>query len=69
MNSKRTFKTFFHIVFLEICRSFELLTKGLSRKKILCFGKPLEEFTKELKNGIDKLDGRCRDLLLQEHCK
>ena len=68
-NSERIFKTFFHIVFLEICKSFELLPKGLSTKKRLCFGKPSEELEKEWRNGIDELDGRCRDLLLQEHCK
>ena len=59
----------FHIVFLEICKSFELLPKGLSTKKRLCFGKPSEELQKEWKNRINELDGRCRDLLLQEHCK
>ena len=68
-NSERIFKTFFHIVFLEICTSFELLPKGLSTKKRLCFGKQSEELEKEWKNGIDELDGRCRDLLLQEHFK
>ena len=68
-NSERIFKTFFHIVFLEICTSFELLPKGLLTKKRLCFGKQSEELEKEWKNGIDELDGRCRDLLLQEHFK
>ena len=68
-NSERILKTFFHIVFLEICKLFELIPKGLSTKKRLCFGKPSEELEKEWKNGIDKLNERCRDLLLQEHCK
>ena len=68
-NSERIFKTFFHIVFLEICTSFELLPKGLLTKKRLCFGKQSEELEKEWKNEIDELDGRCRDLLLQEHFK
>ena len=68
-NPERMFKTFCHIVFLEIRKSLELLPRGLSTKKRLCFGKPSEELDKEWKNGIDELDGRCRDLLLQEHCK
>ena len=63
-NSERIFKTFSHIVFLEICNLFGLLPKGLSTKKRLCFGKPSEELEKEWKNGIDELGGRCRDLLL-----
>ena len=68
-NSEGIFKTFFHIVFLEICKLFELLLKGLSTKKRLYFEKLSEELEKEQKNGIDELNGRCRDLLLQEHCK
>ena len=64
-NPERMFKTFCHIVFLEIRKSLELLPRGLSTKKRLCFGKPSEELDKEWKNGIDELDGRCRDLLLQ----
>ena len=63
------FKTFFYIAFLEICKSFELVLKDLSTKKRLCFGKPSEELEKEWKNGIDELNGRCRDLLLQEQNK
>ena len=68
-NSERMFKTFFHILFLEIRKSFELLPNGLSTKKGLCFGKPSEELEKEWKNGIDELDRKYRNLLLQEHCK
>ena len=64
-NPERMFKIFCHIVFLEIRKSLELLPRGLSTKKRLCFGKPSEELDKEWKNGIDELDGRCRDLLLQ----
>ena len=30
-------------MFLGICKSFELLRKGLLMKKRLCFGKPSEE--------------------------
>ena len=68
-NSERIFQTFFHTVFLEICKSFELVLKGLSTKKRLCFGKPSEKLEKEWKNRIDGLNGRCHDLFLQEHCK
>ena len=68
-NSERIFKNFFYIVSLEICKSFELLPKGLSTKKRFCFGKSSEELEKEWKNGIDELDGKCRDLLLQEHLR
>ena len=68
-NSERILETFFHILFLEICKSFELLLNGLSTNKRWYFGKPSEELEKEWKNGIGELKGRCLDLLLQEHCK
>ena len=77
MNYKKTcfkyseiiFKNFLHILFLKLYKSFELLPKGLSTKKRFYFGKPSEELEKEWKIGIDELDGRCRDLLSQKHCK
>ena len=68
-NSERILETFFHILFLETCKSFELLLNGLSTNKRWYFGKPSEELEKEWKNGIGELKGRCLDLLLQEHCK
>ena len=60
---------FFHIVFLEICKLFELIPKGLSTKNRLCFGTPLQEFEKEWKNAINQSGGRCCDLLLQGQFK
>ena len=68
-NSERIFRTFLHIVFLEIFKSFRLLPKGLLTKKGLYFGKPSEELEREWKNGINQLGKRFRNLLLQEHCK
>ena len=59
-------------MFLEICKSFHLPPKGVkdcAEKKRLCCGNPSEELEKEWQNGIDQLNGRLRDLLLQEHCK
>ena len=46
-NSEIVFKTFFHIMFLEICKSFELPPKGLSTKERLRFGEPSEGLKKE----------------------
>ena len=49
--------------------SFELLLKDLLTKNLRKNARSKEELKKEWKNGIDGLDGRCRDLLLQEPCK
>ena len=63
-NSEGTFKTFLILCPWKICKSFRLLPKGLSTKKRLCFGgKPSDKLEKE-KNGIDQLDGKYHDLLL-----
>ena len=62
-------KSFYHIVFLEICQSFGLLPKGLVSKKSFCIGHPSKEFTEEWRSSVKDMDIKYRDLLLQEHCK
>ena len=61
--------TFYHIVFLEICQSLGLLPKGLVLKKSFCIGHPSKEFAEEWRSSVKDMDNKCRDLLLQEHCK
>ena len=56
-------------MFLEICQSFGLLPKGLVSKKSFCIGHPSKEFTEEWRSSVKDMDNKCRDLLLQEHCK
>ena len=56
-------------MFLEICKSFHLPLKGVSTTKRLCCENASQEPEKEWQNGIDELNGRFHDLLLQEHCK
>ena len=56
-------------MFLEICQSFGLLPKGLVSKKSFCIGHPSKEFTEEWLSSVKDMDSKCRDLLLQEHCK
>ena len=67
--SESIYKSFYHIVFLEICQSFGLLPKGLVSKKSFCIGHPSKEFTEEWRSSVKDMDNKCRDLLLQEHCK
>ena len=67
--SESIYKSFYHIVFLEICQSFGLLPKGLVSKKSFCTGHPSKEFTEEWRSSAKDMDNKCRDLLLQEHCK
>ena len=34
-----------------------------------CIGHPSKEFTEEWRSSVKDMDNKCRDLLLQEHCK
>ena len=67
--SESIYKSFYHIMFLEICKSFGLLPEGLVSKKSFCIGHPSKEFSEEWQRSVEDMDNRCRDLLLQEHCK
>ena len=46
-----------------------LSTEGLGIKKFFCIGHPSKEFTEEWGSSVKDMDNKCRDLLLQEHCK
>ena len=67
--SESIYKLFYHIVFLEIWKLFELLPKGLVLKKSFSIGNPSEQFTEKCRSSVKDMDIECRDLLLQEHCK
>ena len=75
MNYRKViFKSFFHIVCVpkNILVLWVTSERFISKEKIKNLrnnGSTNEELKKEWENGINGLDGRCRDLLLQEHCK
>ena len=41
---ENVYKTFYHIIFLEICISYKIVPKGLYVKKDHCIGNPSTEF-------------------------
>ena len=57
------------MVFVEICKSFGLLRKGLVLKKGFCIGQPSKQSTKEWQSSVKDMGNKCCDLLLREHCK
>ena len=67
--SESIYKSFYHIMFLENCKSFGLLPKGLVSKKGFCIGHPSKEFTEEWQRSVEDMDNKSCDLLSQEHCK
>ena len=56
------YKSFHHIVFLEICKSFGLLPKGLVSKKSFCIRHPSKEFTEEWQSNIKVMDNKCASI-------
>ena len=41
---ENAYKIFYHIIFLEICKSYKIIPKGLYVKKDYCIGNPSTEF-------------------------
>ena len=57
-----TDKRFYHIVFLEICKSFNLMSKGLEAKKRFCVRGTSENFEKKWDTNLGEMERICRDL-------
>ena len=41
---EKSYETFYHIIFLEVCPSYEITPMGFHIKKIPCVGKPSKNF-------------------------
>ena len=61
-------KTFYHVVFLEICKSFHLMPKGLVAKKRFCVGGTSKDFQKKWYYNLKETERTWQDLLLEECC-
>ena len=62
------YKRFYHVVFLEIYKSFNLMPKGLEAKKRFCVGQTSENFKKKWDTNMREMETKCRDLLVEKHC-
>ena len=62
-------KVLYHIIFLEICKSYKIIPKGLYVKKDYCVGNTSMEFCKNWRK--EKLDYQLRlcDMLFQENVR
>ena len=58
---------FYHIVLLEICKSFNLMPKGLEAKKRFYVGGASENFEKKWDTNLQEMEIKCQDLMLAEH--
>ena len=66
--SEAIYKTFYHIVFLEICKSFQLMPKGLVVRKNFCVGGTSKEFQQKWGCNLKETEMKCQYLLLGEYC-
>ena len=66
---ENAYKIFYHIIFLEICKSYKIVPKGLHVKKDYCIGNPSTEFCDNW--WKEKLDYQLRlcDMLIQENVR
>ena len=68
--SEQIYKSFYHIVFLEYCKSFKLMPNGLEAKNKYCVeGVTSKDFKKKWDGNFWDMESKCQDLLLEEHCK
>ena len=66
---QNAYKTFYHIIFLEICKSYKIVPKGLYVKKDHCIANPSTEFCNNWHK--EKLDYQLRscDMLIRENVR
>ena len=67
--SEAIYKTFYHIAFLEICKLFQLMPKGLVARKTFCVGGTSKEFQNKWDCRLKEREMKCQDLLSEEYCR
>ena len=60
--SEQINKSFYHIVFLEICKSFQLMPKGFKAKKKCCVGGTSKDFEEKWDENLQDIESKYRDL-------
>ena len=55
-------KSFYHVIFLEVCKSYQIVPDGLYVEKEPCIGNPS-------KNQLEVTRSNLRDALLKEYVK
>ena len=66
---ENAYKIFYHIIFLEICKSYKIVPKGLYVKKDYCIGNPSMEFCNNWHKEKLNYQLRLCDMLIQENVR
>ena len=62
--SEDIYKSFYHIVFLEICRTYHIIPDGLCISKKPCIGKPSDEFLDSWERELENTEINLREVLI-----
>ena len=67
--SEDIYKSFYHIVFLEVCRSYEIIPDGLLISKKPCIGKPSDKFLNSWEKELENTGVNLREVLIEEYVR
>ena len=65
--SEDIYKSFYHIVFLEVCRAYQIIPDGLFISKKPCIGKPSDEFLDSWERELENTEINLREVLIKEY--
>ena len=64
--SEDIYKSFYHIVFLEVCRAYQIILDELFISKKPCIGKPSDRFLDSWEKELENTGGNLRQVLIEE---
>ena len=65
--SKDMYKSFYHIVFLEVCTAYQITLDGLFISKKPCIGKPSHGFLDSWERELENTGVNLREVLIKEY--
>ena len=65
--AEEVYKSFYHVIFLEMCKSYQIVPDGLYVEKEPCIGNPSKKFLDAWKNQLEITRSSLRDVLLEEY--
>ena len=61
------YQSLYHVIFLEVCKSYQFVSNGFYVEKEPCTGNPSKKFLDEWKNQLEVTRSKLRDVLLEEY--
>ena len=63
------YKSFYHVIFLEVCKSYQIVPDMLYVEKEPCIGNTSKKFLDAWKNQLEVTRSNIRDVVLEEYFK